>query len=507
MQTDAACAYTGQVRHPSRLRPLAPVALALALAAPAGGEEATVRVAAGTALREVASPVALVLARVEEDAELPVLDRSGDWVRVAYGERTGWIELDVAPGDPAADEAADEAAGEVAREPSAGQAAGGSEARGETAGGAATPDGTTTAGGAGGGEPPTAGRPPSGRLGSGDEATPRGGGEPTAAGRPPGGRSATGDDAAPRGLLPRAEADPAAVLLAAVDRRLGLGARRLAWDRFAVVTDAPGHPLLALGERVAAALPALHRERYGLDADGPSGSPTGAGALQPPALGTVVLFARDADYRAFLADTAGAGAARDLAGHAGGGVAALPLGDRTARQAGATLLHELTHLLNQRALGPGVPPWLDEGLAGDLELVEIGAAGNLLAERWAVGATRYRGERGRSGPLVVLDRLLADAARGRLETLPQLTALGRAALAASPRRAELYALAALWVRFLLEDPGRAAALRTVLATLAAAPGAPPADGGAALLAEALEADLATLERPFRVWLRDVARLR
>jgi hypothetical protein len=453
---------------------LAPVALALAMAAPAGGEEATVRVVAGTALREVASPVALVLARVEDDAELPVLDRSGDWVRVAYGDRTGWVELVAAPGDPAAGEAA----GDVSREPSAGEAARGSEARGEAAGGEATRDGTTTAGGAVGGEP-------------------------TAAGRPPGGRMATGDDAAPRGLLPRAEADPAAALLEAADRRLGPGARRLAWDRFAVVTDAPGHPLLALGERVAAALPALHRERYGLDADGPSGS----GALAPAALGTVVLFARDADYRAFLAATAGDGAARDFAGHAGGGVAALPLGDRTARRAGATLLHELAHLLNQRALGPGLPPWLDEGLAGDLELVEIGAAGNLLAERWAEGATRYRGERGRSGPLLALDRLLADAARGRLETLPQLAALDRAALAASPRRAELYALAALWVRFLLDDPGRASALRTMLATLAAAPGAPPSDGGAALLAAALGGDLAALERPFRVWLRDLARLR
>lgn len=463
------------MRHRGHLAPVA-LALALAMAAPAAGEEARVRVAAGTALREVASPVALVLARVEEDAELPVLDRSGDWVRVAYGERTGWVELTAARGGPSA-----VAVAEGERE-----AAGDSEARGEATGGEATREGTTTAGQA---------------VDGGAD-----GGAPTAAGRSPGGWLAAGDDTAPRGLLPRAEADPAVALLEAAGERLGPGARRLAWDRFIVVTDVPDHPLLALGERLAAALPALHRERYGLDAGGTSGSPA-AGALAPPSLGTVVLFARDADYRAFLAATAGDGAARDLAGHAGGGVAALPLGDRTARQAGATLLHELAHLLNQRALGPGLPPWLDEGLAGDLELVEIGAAGELLAERWAEGATGYRGERGRSGPLVALDRLLADAARGRLETLPQLAALDRATLAASPRRAELYALAALWVRFLLDDPGRAAALRTVLATLAAGPGAPPADGGPALLAAALAGDLAAFERPFRLWLRDLARLR
>lgn len=376
-----------------------------------GERRATVRVPAGSALREVASPVAGVLAVLEEAAELPVLDRSGDWVRVALGERTGWVDL-----------------------------------------AAAAPD---------------ADGPPE-----------------------------------PDGLLQPAGAETAVALLAAARDVFGAAGTELDWGRFAVVTDRPDHPLLPLGARIAAELPALHARRYGLPEE-PAASP-GEAALLPPRRGTIVLFGRDADYLEVLAGVAVEAAAQALAGYAEGGVAVLPLGDRTARQAAGTLVHEIAHLLNQHAFGPGLPPWLDEGLAGDLELVEIGAGGELIEARWAEGPLGYRGRRTRTGPLIALDRLLTDAARGRLETLPELLALDRRSLVSSPRRPELYALTALWVRYLLDDPDRAAAFRRVLAALAA-PASTPTDGGAALLAEALATDLATLERPFRRWLQDLAR--
>ena len=300
----------------------------------------------------------------------------------------------------------------------------------------------------------------------------------------------------------------AADLVAAARRLLGGGARELRWGRFVVLTDRPDHPLLAIGERMAGDLPGIAARRHGHREPAPVAeeglAPSSIAAPLAAPLGTVALFAREDDYRAFLATVTGDDAALLLAGHAADGVAALPLADRTARQAGALLLHELAHLVSHAALGAGLPPWLDEGLAGDLELVAIGDDGGLDPERWAEGATGYRGRRGRAGPLVALDRLLVDHARGRLETLPDLAALDRAALAASPRRGELYALAALWVRFLLDEPARADALRRTLAALADSSTA-PADGGAALLAAALGADLATVERPFRHWLRDLAR--
>jgi hypothetical protein len=262
--------------------------------------------------------------------------------------------------------------------------------------------------------------------------------------------------------------------------------------------------MVPLGQRIAAGLPALHARRYGLAAEEPAAAP-GEPPLLPSRRGTIVLFGRDTDYRAVLATLAGDLASTNLAGHAGGGVAVLPLGDRTARQAAGTLIHEIAHLLNQRAFGAELPAWLDEGLAGDLELVEVGSGGELIESRWADGpAAGYRGRRTRFGPLVALDRLLADAARGRLETLPDLMALDRPTLVASPRRAELYAQAALWVRFLLDDPARAAAFRRFLAALAASR-APLTDGGAAQLADTLATDLPALEHPFRRWLHDVAR--
>lgn len=53
-------------------------------------------------------------------------------------------------------------------------------------------------------------------------------------------------------------------------------------------------------------------------------------------------------------------------GHAGSGVVAFFAGERSRTEVARTFLHELTHLLNRRALAPQLPPWLEEGLAADL---------------------------------------------------------------------------------------------------------------------------------------------
>lgn len=473
--------------------------LTAVLALPAAGAEERVAVPAGTPVREVASPVGRVLWTVEAAAELPVLDRSGEWVRVAEGERSGWVELTTTQ------------AAEVGRQEDGGGNVDGGDASAAPPGAAAVPE---EAGGATGeGEAP-AGAPD---AASGSRAGSRGGGAAEEAGAVADPSTAVAPTLPPAtptaaGAAFLGGADPADRLLAAARDSLGGEPRELSWGRFAVLTDLPEHPLLAVGERIAAELPALHARRHGFAEPAPTGAvPEGlpaapASLLVPPPLGTLVLFAREADYRAYLAATAGGERlADDLAGHAAGGVAALPLAGRTAGQAARTLVHELAHLLNRRRWGERLPPWLDEGLAGDLELVEIGDAGGLDAARWASGPPGRDGRRARVGPLVALDRLLADAQRGRLETLAALVALDRPAFAASPRSLERYALAALWVRYLLDDPQRAAAFARFLAALETAP--LPPDGGAALLAGALGADLAAHDRPFHLWLRDLARRR
>jgi hypothetical protein len=67
----------------------------------------------------------------------------------------------------------------------------------------------------------------------------------------------------------------------------------------------------------------------------------------------------------------------DGVGHYGHGIVALSCTGRRREEIAATLAHELTHLLNRRALGPALPPWLDEGLAEDLALSRIAADGTL----------------------------------------------------------------------------------------------------------------------------------
>jgi hypothetical protein len=56
--------------------------------------EPTVSVRAGTPLRSRPEPTAEALVRIPTAAELPILQRSGDWVRTHYGDWTGWVAPD-----------------------------------------------------------------------------------------------------------------------------------------------------------------------------------------------------------------------------------------------------------------------------------------------------------------------------------------------------------------------------------------------------------------------------
>ena len=194
------------------------------------------------------------------------------------------------------------------------------------------------------------------------------------------------------------------------------------------------------------------------------------------------LFAADSDYASFSRPEVGHGI-----GHAGSGYAALSVERRSARGACETVVHEVVHLLNRRAVGPALPLWLDEGLAEYFEASVFGG-------RPSVG-----------GPGPLLD----PAAVASLETLTALERAGDAGGAAARGSREI---SALWIEHFLSDPDLSTGFRAFLGYLAE--GGPWALAHAASPAEAvretpslgddlahfLGRDFARLDAGFRAWL-------
>lgn len=82
---------------------------------------------------------------------------------------------------------------------------------------------------------------------------------------------------------------------------------------------------------------------------------------------TLVLFESGASYVEFRDDWPEL-RGHPATGHASKGLVATFTEGRDPREVRSTLIHEVTHLLSRRALGPALPAWLDEGIAGDLGL-------------------------------------------------------------------------------------------------------------------------------------------
>jgi len=297
-----------------------------------------------------------------------------------------------------------------------------------------------------------------------------------APGEPPLGRAPT-----PPRPLPSPAPDPArlaaarALLAAAAagDARLG---------PHAVYSDADP-ALLDFLDRVAAAVEPAYVERYRRQ---PVGVPAGA----------VVLFAREADYRLFQAGeerltTLPAG------GHASGGLVALWAGGRRRDEVAETLVHELTHLLNLRALGPALPPWLDEGLANDLAWGAIGADGALDPGRLGGAVERDGLTVTWHGPRAALRTLAETHGADGLARLSHLAALDWEAFVRSPRRNQHYSLAGFLVRYLLDGEQGALAPRFHGYLTAVAAGGPAT--GDALLRH-LDRSWDSLQWGFERWL-------
>ena len=207
-----------------------------------------------------------------------------------------------------------------------------------------------------------------------------------------------------------------------------------------LVTDVEDGLVLAFLDRVAERLEPSYRARYGL---APVGEPKE----------TVVLFANETAYRRFRREE-GSPAAERVAGHATVGLVALALGERGTEAAAESLVHELTHLLNRRAIGPALPPWLDEGLASDLGQSRIAADGSLVlgtlsSRRRPLGAHEILIDGGEATALVARRRV------GSLVPFERLLELGPEEFL-RPDDSELhYAQSLLFVRYLLDGAGGA----------------------------------------------------
>jgi hypothetical protein len=215
-------------------------------------------------------------------------------------------------------------------------------------------------------------------------------------------------------------------------------ARETRCGPYRLATDLPGDDLVGVCTRVAAPLEATFRRRFGLE---PRGNPQEG----------VLLFAERRDFQRFARQDRGLRSG--YAGYANGaeGFLAMPGGDVNRESFAQTLGHEFTHLLLRRAMGPGLPPWLSEGLAD--------AVGDTATPQGLGELVALRGIEGQA-------RRLRDAYRhGLVPGLEHLTALRRIEFDSATRSYD-YEQSALFVRFLLLDPALAPRFRRHLKAIA-----------------------------------------
>lgn len=262
---------------------------------------------------------------------------------------------------------------------------------------------------------------------------------------------------------------------------------------YLLLTDIADPALLARAEVVVGALEELYTARYG---QRPLGTPREA----------IVLFATEEDYRRFQAGDPRLAGVSSSTGLAGKGIVATYRGARADEELLGTLVHELGHLLNRRAIGPSLPSWLDEGIADDLGASRIDRQGRLLPASWS-RTLDIRGPEIRiSGGEAALRDLAAifgpdGSAPGRLD-LGGMLALDWEEFVGEAGAELHYAAATAFIRMLLAAPTKAALFRRWLAGVA---------DGASPDAEALRRELGRcweeLDRDLALWTRaELARL-
>lgn len=275
--------------------------------------------------------------------------------------------------------------------------------------------------------------------------------------------------------------------LAAARRYLKGKERAVSAGPYALYTDCRDDQLIAYLDAVAGRLEAFYAERYGV-------RPVGDAAE------AVVLFQSDIAYRLVQQQTERL-IGLNAAGHNSEGVAVLYSGGRSRLEVAGTVVHELTHFLNRRAIGPQLPPWLDEGIADDLGLSRLGPDGRIQGAELSGGKHRQGDQWRIEGGLASLLRLRDAVHAGEMPAVPDLMSADWESFVRTPKIQLHYAAAAFWIRFLIEgDGGRhAPRFRAFLAAVAA--GEPPT---VATLRAKLTAEWSVLNAGFRAWIEERA---
>jgi hypothetical protein len=279
-------------------------------------------------------------------------------------------------------------------------------------------------------------------------------------------------------------ADPSRLEL--VRSALGIGAVEGELEGYRLITDVDDAAALEELGRQLARVEEVYRQSYGVT---PIGRPAE----------TVALFRREQDYRGLeqrIAELSGA----ETLGHASRGTVALFVGDRRLVAAASTLIHEVGHLLNRRALGPALPLWLNEGIAEDLGHFALPAA--LEPDRGP-----YDGQRIEIGDrqILFIENLGALVAlrtavfRGELPSLVALTGADSEPFVVPEASPRFYAQTGFLIRWLRTS--RKPELVQFLRSIAAGG---PATGEA--LRSHLGADWDQLEREFRAYLEQQAQI-
>ncbi len=256
---------------------------------------------------------------------------------------------------------------------------------------------------------------------------------------------------------------------------------------YTLFTDSPDDELIAYLDTVAGQLEGLYVERFGRQ------------PLGVPAEG-VVLYQSDIAYR-LLQQRSQRIAGLSAAGHNAKGLAVLYSGGRSRAEVAGTVVHELTHFINRRAVGPQLPPWLDEGMADTMAQSRIDETGRVHPGE--LGGDRLkRGEQVRlGGGYSSLWNLRQAIREGSLPAVPELMSTDWDDFVRTPKVGLHYGAAAFWIRYLLDGEGgrHAAAFRAFLDAVAA--GEPPTTD---TLGSHLKEDWSVLNARFRAWIEHQA---